>query len=140
MIRLVENFSVYLMLGVFAVTAYVFWADADDVLHFFVLKIYGTMTENWFLIFAAAGGFLLYYFNVLIVFVLVTAGYIFFLAWPNVEQSQLLARVTNHLGDVTPESAALSDDAFRAYAMLIVIAFWDVFNMAFTRVREGRIQ
>ncbi|SHJ14863.1 hypothetical protein SAMN05444000_105161 [Shimia gijangensis] len=137
---LAERFSVYFVLGVFGLTAYVLWARADNELHFFVLKVYETMTENWFLIFTAVGAFLLYYINTFIVFVFTSVGYIFYLAWPNIEQDQLLGRISNHLGEVTVESVALSDDAFRVYAMLVMIAFWDVFNMAFARVKEGRIQ
>lgn len=135
-----EKFSVYVVLGMFVLTAYVFWAASDNELHFFVLKIYAMMTENWFLVFAGIGGILLYYLNTFTVIILASAGYIAFLTWPNVEQNQLLARVSDHLGDVTATSALLSDDAFRVYAMLIAIAFLDVLNLAIVRTREGKIQ
>lgn len=135
-----EKFSVYVVLGMFVLTAYVFWAASDNELHFFVLKIYAMMTENWFLVFAGLGGVLLYYLNTFTVIILASAGYIGFLAWPDVEKDQLLARITDHLGEVTATSALLSDDGFRVYAMLIVIAFLDVLNLALVRIREGRTQ
>lgn len=135
--RFTEKFSVYLVGAMFGLTVYAFWSDSFNNVHLFVFKIYSTMTENWFLVFAAVGGLLLYYINTFIVFFLISAAYIFFLSWPDVQPDHFIGRIENYLGDITPGSVMLSSDAFRVYAMLIVIAFLDVLNQAYARTKEG---
>ncbi len=138
--RFTQKFSINLIAGVFGLTAYTFWAASYNIVHFFVLNTYATMTENWFLVFAALGGLLLYALNTFIVILIITASYILFMAWPDIATEQLLMHVSNNLGDVSVGSVLMSQDAFRFYAMLIIITFFDVLNMAYARTKEGENQ
>ena len=134
--KFTDKFSIYFIGGLFGLTAYTFWAASYNSLHFFVLTTYTTMTEHWFLAFAALGALMLHILNTFLVFLIISAAYILFLAWPGIETELLLSRVANHLGDITPSSVLLSPDAFRIYAMLIAITFFDVLNMAYARTKE----
>ena len=116
---------------------YSFSTESYGTVHLFVLRLFYVMAENWLLLFGVLAAALLNYINMFFVFVIASAAYIIFMAWPNLSTESFISNISNALGDITLSSVLLSDDAFRVYAMLAVISFCDVVNLAYWRVKEG---
>ena len=133
---LFEKLSVTVTGGTFGLSAYAFWAGQGAPFDL-VQLVFRTMTEPYFLVFAAIGGILLMVISLFPAWIAITAAYVAFLMYPEIDAERLLASITGADGAITAKSVLVSQPALYALCMFIAMSFFDVLNMANAYAKSG---